>query len=72
MLGRDLDAHTDAFTQVGRTLAATISPAMSSEHQCIVGRECYASNLRIMLVACVVALGLSTWAGIRRWKARNE
>ena len=59
MLGRDLDAHTDASTQVGRT----ISRAMPSEHQCIVGRECYAFSLRITLVGCAVALGQSTWAG---------
>ncbi|KAL4075470.1 major facilitator superfamily domain-containing protein [Scleroderma citrinum] len=82
MLGRDLDAHTatqvsDISTEVRRILTALsglMPRAMPSEHQCIVGRECYISSLRVTLVACVVALGLSTWAGIRdgrRHKPRN-
>ena len=54
MLGRDLDAHTDAPTQVRRTIFSG---------DAIRGRECYAFSLRITLVACAVALGLSTWAG---------
>ncbi|KAL4075473.1 hypothetical protein J3A83DRAFT_4220212 [Scleroderma citrinum] len=72
MFGRDLDAHTpsqvsDASAEV-RTLSTSyglMPRAMPSEHQCIAGRECYISSLRVTLVACVIALGLSTWAGIR-------
>ncbi|KAL4067163.1 major facilitator superfamily domain-containing protein [Scleroderma yunnanense] len=73
MLGRDLDAHTptqvsDTSQKVRHTLVAAhglIPRGMPSEHQCIVGQECYISSLRVTLVACIVALGLSTWAGIR-------
>ncbi|KAI6040972.1 major facilitator superfamily domain-containing protein [Pisolithus marmoratus] len=61
MLGRDLDAHTprevtNSFPGVG---------PVSPEQQCLMGRDCYVSSLRITLVACVVALALSTWAAIR-------
>lgn len=82
MLGRDLDAHTptdvsDTTTKVRRALTPlyrVIPRAMPSEHQCIAGPECYVSSLRVTLMACVVGLGLSAWAGIRdgrRYKGRN-
>jgi len=82
MLGRDLDAHTptevsDTSSKVRCMLTAlhgVIPRAMPSVHQCIAGRECYVSSLRVTLVACVIGLGLSAWAGIRdgqRYKARN-
>ncbi|KIJ21223.1 hypothetical protein PAXINDRAFT_107124 [Paxillus involutus ATCC 200175] len=49
MFGRNLDAHAQ----------------LPSEHQCFDGRECYVDSLKVTMVACVVSLGLSVWAGIR-------
>ncbi|KAF8839373.1 MFS general substrate transporter [Paxillus ammoniavirescens] len=49
MFGRNLDAHAQP----------------PSEHQCFDGRECYVDSLKVTMVACVVSLGLSVWAGIR-------
>ena len=80
MFGRYLDAH--APTQDARSSLATrvwslislVSRELPSEHQCFDGKTCYLGSLQVTLVACVVSLGLSWWAGIRdgqKVKARN-
>ncbi|KAI5982626.1 hypothetical protein EDC04DRAFT_1795683 [Pisolithus marmoratus] len=66
MLGHDLNAHTPR--EVTNSFADVRSG--SSEPQCLMGRRCYVSScyvssLGITLVACTVALALSTWAGVR-------
>ncbi|KAH7881863.1 major facilitator superfamily domain-containing protein [Phlebopus sp. FC_14] len=38
---------------------------LPSDHQCFDGRECYVTSLQVTMVACMFALGLSVWAGIR-------
>ncbi|GMK57695.1 hypothetical protein CspeluHIS016_0405290 [Cutaneotrichosporon spelunceum] len=38
-------------------------------HECLVGRDCYATAIRVSAVACVLALILSVIAGIRRERA---
>ncbi|KAI6106164.1 major facilitator superfamily domain-containing protein [Pisolithus croceorrhizus] len=68
MLGRDLDAHaprevTDLFPGI---------KPVSLERQCLMGRECYVTSLRITLMVCMVALALSTWATIRDGRRRPE
>ncbi|KIK95475.1 hypothetical protein PAXRUDRAFT_378249 [Paxillus rubicundulus Ve08.2h10] len=49
MFGRNIDAHAE----------------LPSEHQCFDGRECYVDSLKVTMVACVISLGLSVWAGMR-------
>ncbi|KAF9224559.1 MFS general substrate transporter [Gyrodon lividus] len=71
MFGRDFDAHapshgirtSSSFST--RVLSSLLPRELPSEHQCFDGRECYVSSLKVTLVACVVSLGLSVWAGIR-------
>ncbi|KAL4075477.1 major facilitator superfamily domain-containing protein [Scleroderma citrinum] len=80
MFGRNLDAHTPSqdlqagIPGVGRAVAVLSRMVLqdaTSEQQCLGGRECYVSSLWVTLVACVVALALSTWATIRdRWRSR--
>ncbi|KAI0301892.1 major facilitator superfamily domain-containing protein [Multifurca ochricompacta] len=53
--GHNLDAHE----------LPALQPA--SAHQCMAGRECYVRSLYLNLGACMVALGLSVWAGRRDW-----
>ncbi|KAI6035886.1 major facilitator superfamily domain-containing protein [Pisolithus marmoratus] len=73
MFGRNLDAHvpredTNTFLGVAHATNAASAPAIQdvlSERQCLLGRECYVSSLKVTLVACMVALALSTWAALR-------
>ncbi|KIO06756.1 hypothetical protein M404DRAFT_440131 [Pisolithus tinctorius Marx 270] len=65
MFGRNLDAHTPREGNTTHNVTRVIGEAISSERQCMAGRECYVSSLRVTLVACMVALGLSTWAAAR-------
>ncbi|KAI5988454.1 major facilitator superfamily domain-containing protein [Pisolithus marmoratus] len=73
IFGRNLDAHvsredTNTLLGVTRTTNAASVAAMRdilSERQCLLGRECYVSSLKVTLVACVAALALSTWAALR-------
>lgn len=41
-------------------------------HECLVGRECYATAIRVSALACVVALLLSVIAGLRRERTAAE
>ncbi|KAI6106166.1 major facilitator superfamily domain-containing protein [Pisolithus croceorrhizus] len=82
IFGRNIDAHTpheDTNTSRGVT-RATITAGGDvlrdalSERRCFAGQECYVSSLKITLMACMVALILSTWAARRdkhRQKARK-
>lgn len=80
MFGRNLDAHvhiqgtgSSLGTHV-RSLISLVSREFSSEHRCLDGKACYVSSLQVTLVACIVSLGLSWWAGIRdgqKIKARH-
>jgi len=77
MFGRNLDAHTSSAdpnvppgSGSGHTLRGLISRDLPTERQCLVGRACYVSSLRVTLMACIVALALSAWAGIRE-RRRN-
>ncbi|KAI6010581.1 hypothetical protein EDC04DRAFT_788257 [Pisolithus marmoratus] len=65
MFGRNLDAHTPHEEDTSHDVTRVIGGASLSEHQCLIGRECYVSSLRVTLVACMVALALSTWAATR-------
>ncbi|KAL4067164.1 major facilitator superfamily domain-containing protein [Scleroderma yunnanense] len=79
MFGRNLDAHTpsadpDMSPGAGHGLTVLrwlISRDVPTERQCLAGRECYISSLQVTLMVCIVALALSTWAGIRD-RRRNE
>lgn len=44
---------------------------LPSAHQCLDGRDCYVASLYLTLGACVVALGLSVWAGWRDSRDRR-
>ncbi|KAF8839371.1 MFS general substrate transporter [Paxillus ammoniavirescens] len=68
MFGRNLDAHVPTDTHSTRILSSLGSRELPSEHQCFDGRECYVGSLKVTMVACVISLGLSVWAGIRDGK----
>ena len=79
MFGRNLDTHLPA-RDLDPPLATrflsliTVSRELPSEHQCFDGKACYLGSLQVTLVACIVSLGLSWWAGIRdgqKVKGRN-
>ncbi|KAF9236916.1 major facilitator superfamily domain-containing protein [Melanogaster broomeanus] len=67
MFGRNLDAHVPSQDTHSVLLARlwASSRALASDHQCFDGRECYVGSLKVTMVACVVSLGLSVWAGVR-------
>ncbi|KAH7890307.1 major facilitator superfamily domain-containing protein [Phlebopus sp. FC_14] len=73
MFGRNLDSHTSTRGDEPSMLSPRHGPSflpiwprgMASDRQCLGGRDCYVDSLRVTLVACTVALGLSVWAGIR-------
>ncbi|KAG6332576.1 hypothetical protein ID866_6511 [Astraeus odoratus] len=73
MFGAILDAHAPKaslylYTYARRAATAVhelVQGGASAERQCLAGRECYVLSLQITLGACIVALALSTWAGIR-------
>lgn len=75
--GRNLDAHApaeaaqNATTSVASVLARAAAGSDSS-HQCLQGRECYASSLVMTITACTVALTLSVYAGWRDWKVQKR
>ncbi|KIK22453.1 hypothetical protein PISMIDRAFT_102363 [Pisolithus microcarpus 441] len=62
IFGKNIDAHTPR------------GDTNTSQRRCFTGRECYVSSLQVTLIACMVALVLSTWAARRdkhRQKARK-
>ncbi|KAI5988455.1 major facilitator superfamily domain-containing protein [Pisolithus marmoratus] len=71
MFGRNLDAHTPREEDTSHDVTRVIGGASLSEHQCLIGRECYVSSLRVTLVACMVALALSTWAAAREERRKR-
>lgn len=79
IFGRNLDAHTpreNTNTTIGVTRAMStagraIHRDVLAERRCFTGRDCYVSSLKVTLVACMVALALSTLAA-RRDKYRQK
>ena len=77
MFGRYLDAHAptqDTRSSLGTRVWTLASRELPSEHQCFDGKECYLGSLQVTLVACIISLGLSWWAGVRdgqKVRARN-
>jgi MFS family permease len=74
MFGRYLDAHAPKQDPRSSSLTSLVSRELPSEHQCFDGKTCYLGSLQVTLVACIVSLGLSWWAGIRdgqKVKARH-
>lgn len=59
--GRNLDAHEPPAE------ATTIPSPLIAATQCLDGRGCYVQTLYVNIWACVIALGLSFWAGRRDW-----
>jgi hypothetical protein len=45
---------------------------LSRDHQCFDGRDCYVSSLYVTVAACLFALVLSVWAGIRDQRKTAE
>ncbi|KAI0002902.1 major facilitator superfamily domain-containing protein [Russula compacta] len=62
--GRNLDAHEQPVESSPVPFRAL--PSISG-HQCLAGRECYVQTLYLNVWACMIALGLSVWAGRRDW-----
>lgn len=80
MFGYSLDTHVpaqDGHPSLGVrfwSLNTLVPRELPSEHQCFDGKACYLGSLQLTLVACIVSLGLSWWAGIRdgeKAKSRN-
>ncbi|KAG1838706.1 major facilitator superfamily domain-containing protein [Suillus subalutaceus] len=66
MFGRNLDSHaSNDDTETHSPLSLIRRGGLPSEHQCFDGRDCYVSSLYVTATACLIALGLSVWAGIR-------
>ncbi|KAG1740293.1 major facilitator superfamily domain-containing protein [Suillus lakei] len=66
MFGRNLDSHaSNDDTETHSPLSLIRRAGLPSEHQCFDGRNCYVSSLYVTATACLIALGLSVWAGIR-------
>jgi hypothetical protein len=59
--GRNLDAHEPPFEANTKT-----SPSIANT-RCLDGRGCYVQTLYMTIWACMIALGLSFWAGRRDW-----
>ncbi|KAN0140077.1 MFS general substrate transporter [Lactarius tabidus] len=59
--GRNLDAHEPAPSPISD------APPSISARQCLAGRECYVQSLYLNILACMLALALSVWAGRRDW-----
>ena len=59
--GRNLDAHEPPFEANAMT-----SPSIANT-RCLDGRGCYVQTLYMTIWACMIALGLSFWAGRRDW-----
>ncbi|OJA21335.1 hypothetical protein AZE42_07120 [Rhizopogon vesiculosus] len=73
MFGRNLDAHApddDSSTHSPLSLIKRAGPP--NDHQCFDGRECYVSSLYVTVGACLFALVLSAWAGIRDQRKTAE
>lgn len=73
MFGRNLDAHTPRGEEENTSHNVTrfVGGEMSEQQRCLMGRECYVSSLRVTLVACMIALALSTWAATRDERRRK-
>jgi hypothetical protein len=74
--GRNLDAHSIIGTQIASptTLNSTSNmiasrTAISSEPQCLEGRDCYVASLYMTTAASCLALALGVWAG---WKDQQK
>lgn len=66
MFGRNLDSHASSDdTGTHSPLPLIRRGGLPSEHQCFDGRNCYVSSLYVTATACLIALGLSIWAGVR-------
>lgn len=65
MFGRNLDSHANDDTETHSPLSLIRRGGLPSEHQCFDGRDCYVTSLYVTATACLIALGLSVWAGIR-------
>lgn len=52
--------------------AATAGGSAADLHECLKGKDCYATAFRISALACVIALVLSIIAGIRRERMGAE
>jgi len=74
IFGRNLDAHETPVES--RSLLSRAPPAIGPRpHQCLSGRECYVQTLYLNVLACMLALCLSVWAGRRdwlEWQVRTE
>jgi hypothetical protein len=66
MFGRNLDSHaSNDDSETHSPLSLMRRGGLPSEHQCFDGRNCYVSSLYVTAAACLIALGLSVWAGMR-------
>jgi hypothetical protein len=71
MFGRNLDAHSQTPTDVTSPLGRDAFPPADNNHQCLEGRLCYVDSVQVTIIACMVALGLSIFGGIRDRRKRG-
>ncbi|KAG2072860.1 MFS general substrate transporter [Suillus decipiens] len=73
MFGHNLDSHnSNDDTRTHPSLSLIRRGGVPSDHQCFDGRNCYVSSLYVTATACLIALGLSVWAGIRDQRKTEE
>ncbi|KAG1897612.1 major facilitator superfamily domain-containing protein [Suillus fuscotomentosus] len=73
LFGRNLDSHaSDDDTGTHSSLPLARRGGLPSEHQCFDGRDCYVSSLYVTVTACLIALVLSVWAGMRDQRKTAE
>jgi hypothetical protein len=62
--GRNLDAH-EAKPSTAFRFRDGLPNDTDRLHQCLEGRQCYVDSVKMTAAACVLALGLSVFAGWR-------
>ncbi|KAG2124677.1 major facilitator superfamily domain-containing protein [Suillus clintonianus] len=72
MFGRNLDSHASNDDSETHSPLSLKRGGLPSEHQCFDGRNCYVSSLYVTATACLIALGLSVWAGMRDQRKAME
>lgn len=67
-----LRASTGGVTRAMNGSDIASAANSDSKHECLIGVDCYALAFKVSALGCIVALGLSVFAGIRRQRLSSE
>jgi hypothetical protein len=71
--GRNLDAHASPESPSTSQPSALLRRAgLPAEAQCFEGRDCYVASLHMTIIACVTALGIALYLGLRDRRKAKE